>query len=451
MTFNANINSTMVRVAWEKMTSTDRVLILIYSYLPLCGHISITGLKLFGITVTPYRALIPLIFMLFLVPRLEFDRGVLIKIYHGKQQIRFCLTVGIMFFYGVISLFGSPYVVMREGYLELYNIFLGILSVFIVCEISLIKGGIQFLFNAFRAIILVFVLLGLLEIVTGKHLAVSRYADPAFLSSLGFESKTIKMASGLYYNVNDFSAVISLFSPLFYFRRHASYFVKILSIITLVSITFILLVNDSWISLFAFLVGFVYYFFASNSKSRARGLLFGVLGFLLVAYLGGEIYVAVSHQFHAASQQRGSLFLRLNTYLVSVRETIIQTYGFGFGVGSFSNVMEQLREPHVLVNPHSLWIEIFTQYGVIVITLFASFLLNIFRSLYRKHISQAKNNYLLISVLAMFIIFIMVAFSSSSWLKSSVMWLPIALSLALTLDIRNENADGILTGTLCSS
>ena len=84
-------------------------------------------------------------------------------------------------------------------------------------------------------------------------------------------------------------------------------------------------------------------------------------------------------------------------------------------------------------------------------TLFASFLLNIFRSLYRKHISQAKNNYLLISVLAMFIIFIMVAFSSSSWLKSSVMWLPIALSLALTLDIRNENADGILTGTLCSS
>ncbi len=425
------------------MTNTDRILILIYSYLPLCGHISISGLTLFGVTVTLYRMLIPLVFLLFLVPRLEYDRGVFIKIYHGKQQLMFFFTFGFMFFYGVLSLFCSPYVIMREGYLELYNIFLGILSVFIVCEISLIKGGIRFLFSAFRAIILVFVLLGLLEIITGKHLAVSRYADPTFLISLGLESKTIKMATGLYFNENDFSAVICLFSPLFYLRRHSSYFDKLLSIFTLASITLISLVNDSWISLFAVLVGLVYCFCVSNSKSRVRGRLLGILLFLLAAYFGGGIYVAVSHQFHAASQQRGSLFLRLNTYLVSIRETIIQTYGFGFGVGSYSNVMVQLREPQVLLNPHSLWIEIFTQYGVIVFTLFALFLNNIFRSLYKKYVSQAKNNYLLMSVLAMFVIFMMVAFSSSSWLKSSVMWIPIALSLALTLNIDNENANEI--------
>lgn len=439
--FNARISSIMERMNVKDMTNTDRILILIYSILPLCGHISVTRFSLFGVTLTPYRVLIPLLLFLFLVPRLEFDQGVVVKVYHGKQQVRFFYTLCFMFIYGVFSLVFSPYVSMHEGFLELFNMFLGILSIFIICEISLIKDGMRLLFSAFRAIICVFVLLGLFEIVTGIHLFTSRYADPIFLSNEGLESQTIHIATGLFYNENDFSAIISLFSPLFYLKKHSSYFQKLLSIVMLASTMFILKVNDSWICLFAVLVGFVYNLYIVKLKNRSRGWLFGVLVLFILAFWGKRIYLEVLYQFHAASQQRGSLYFRLNTYLVSIRETIVQTYGFGFGPGSFANVMAQLRNPNILINPHSLWVEIFTQYGVIVFASFVILLYSLFRRYYKQFLRQTKNDDLLASVLSMLIIYVLVAFSSSSWLKSLVMWLPIGLSLALNLSSENENTD----------
>ena len=60
--------------------------------------------------------------------------------------------------------------------------------------------------------------------------------------------------------------------------------------------------------------------------------------------------------------------LRFNTYGTAIKETFSSSFGLGFGPGSFSNYFGALNSTNLLLNPHSLWIEIFFQYGIIVFT-----------------------------------------------------------------------------------
>ncbi|NMA65471.1 MAG: hypothetical protein GX957_04415 [Clostridiaceae bacterium] len=467
-----NINS---YAGGRSVLKFESALIIVCALLPIIGHISILEFSILGVTLTLYRVFIPLIFLSLLCKRLA-DNTINIKSLYGRQYCKFVFALGFMFIYGLISLFISPMVDKRIGCLEIYNIGLGILSIAIIYEISLKKDGLIIYLKTLRVLVALSVLYGIFEIVTGYHLAFSRYSDPTFLSISNLENKTINLATGLYYNENDFSTFIGLFSFLFLPHKNYKTKINVMCIIIFMHIIIILSINDSWIVLIGVMLGLISYLVIM--RAHIINWIISITIFFASSFGGTWIYIQVINLFNTwkfrqkvnliisepatanlpatgektvipekktvisvdnvvnsqvmgALHKTGSLYYRLYTYLVSIKETIKQTYGLGFGPGSFSNFSKSLNTSKLLLNPHSLWIEIFTQYGMIVFFIFVAFLLDLFVKLYQELRKQEYTSQMVGMILALDITYVVVAFASSNWLNSPLIWLPIGLSLAL--------------------
>ncbi|NLJ70254.1 MAG: hypothetical protein GX328_02160 [Clostridiaceae bacterium] len=441
----------------------QKFIVAILSLLPVLGHISITTIKLFGITLTPYRVFIPLIFFYFLFMNLKngWSEFLLnLKRKYGKYNVFFVITFLAFMIYGLILLFLAPMVDKRAGLFELINIGLGFLMIINIFEISFIEGGLKLWLKILKIVFFIILSLGFIEIIMGFHLPFSRYSDPEILRYFSLQEKIINIATGLYYNENDYSAFIVLFSPIVLFKVNKK--CRLLNFLGLTLISIVVSLNDSWICIIALLIGILFWVFLEKFSLKKIVLYLGniiishtIISSLLARFINklndyrykkakigldqsrkfrpkkvvGAIE-KVQQQFDAANSKMGSLHQRTNTYLSSSLEMFTQTYGLGFGPGSFGNVIKQMDQPNLLLNPHCLWIEILVQYGLIIFVLFVLFILSLFVHIIKKY--REKPHSLLSFVLTMDLVFVFVAFSSSSWLNSPLIWIPIGLSLIMT-------------------
>jgi len=445
------------------LSKLDMFIIAFYSILPFVGHISIFNIRVLGFILTPYRVCIPLLFLYFFYKRIQEGLKSLIgedSVYNNQYFIHFLLLFAFFIIYGFVSLAVSPYTDFRTGFLELVNIGLGFLSIIIIYEISSKKGGLLFFIKSLRIILIILLIFGLFEITTGSHFFVSRYSDLEFLKKVNLSNKIINISTGLYYNENDFSALIALFSPLLFLGKDNNRIENVVNIVALISVIVILTLNNSWICLLSLLIGMIFYLlimkesfkiwilnifsmlFSHYAISKGFALLINRINIVKMKKFSDKPNVKIKKKSIASFQEelrkqinfsgnkKGSLFLRLNTYITSTLEMFNKTYGLGFGPGSFQLAIKEMQNERLLLNPHSLWIEILVQYGVFVFLFFIVFLLGIFIKLFKTILEN--ENRLLGLILAMDIMFVLVAFSSSNWLKSAIIWLPIGITLALT-------------------
>ena len=430
------------------------------------GNFQIGQLQFLGIALTYYRVGIPILFIIiFLINKRSHINSRLDDKFVKYKN----LLIAIVIFwavYGLISLLISPWSDFNAGAKEILSIGLGCLSAYIgayLCQYELFDVAVI----TIKVSVIVLLIIGYIEIFTGYHLPVSRWTNAEFLEALAatyqngeIPNELFYKATGIFFNENDFCTFLSIFSPAFLYSTKTkwgeSIIIKIGNYVVLAGILCVFQVNDAWFCLIASILGMAFYLCIARAKIIKWILvgiviivtrIFGVVFFTgmtvwLYRLTGSDIFdhittytkseTVLATQIQGVEQDSGSLFLRLNTYIESMNAMFTQSKGLGLGAGSFQNYFTAtFEEKNMMSNPHSFWIEILSQYGVIIFLLFVGILLLIFFELLQKGY-KAKNSGVAV-VLSMGVCFGFASFAPSSFLNMTYYWIPIGLAVGLLI------------------
>lgn len=432
---------------------TDLIMTIIaflFIFVSIFGYCSIMDLRIAGVVLTYYRVTIPILFIYILGQETLRKEPVINR--EEDRLAKYAYIVLIFWLvYGFISLFVSPWTVLNRGLKELLSLSLGSMSVYI----SVYLYNQNKFYNMILAVkisMVIVILIGYIEILTGWHLNTSMYSE-----YIGKDApdNVFYIATGIFYNPNDYCAFLSIFSPVFLYRKYDKWFINLFSYIMLFFIFLILLIDDAWICIIAISAGCAIYLVLS--KANILEYIFTIASFLFARYFGKIIVdlnniimyklfgnetlfkhsITVSNiestlnvQVENASQGQGSLYYRLNTYIEGMKEMVLQSKGLGLGPGSYQNYFADIAvERDMMVNPHSFWIEILVQYGAIVFFLFVALMLLLIIKLCQQYLTnKAIENSLIIAI---GICFALASFAPSTFLMNSYYWIIIGIGIAI--------------------
>lgn len=433
------------------------ILSVIFIFVVIFGNFSIVDTHVIGIVPTYYRVIIPIIYISIILKLLQ-EKKTIRDIDFSIKSYYFVIIIWIV--YGVLTLIFSPYSNISIGFKEIMALILGLLSVSIAIYLCY-NNKFNILILAIKIAMTILLLIGIVEIFTGMHLSTSILRDPEYIERINqlYVNKDILEyinynATGIFYNQNDYCACISIFCPVFLFNKGNNSLKASISY-SLIGITFlILLIDDAWICIISLFIGIFTYLVISRAQIRTYAIIlsmililrrFGekIIGFIIsVLYrcfeneifnhliMMSNIESAVSAQVENAGNNQGSMFYRMNTYIESIKEMFVHSKGLGLGGGSYSNYFMPIAEQrHMMSNPHSLWVEILTQYGLIIFALFIVILSFLLIRLFKVYKTTKKIEYVLIISLG--ICFAFASFAPSSFLQNSYYWIIIGLGFGM--------------------
>lgn len=235
----------------------DKILCVLLLVCAIFGNgIPIGEVKIIWINLTLYRLGIPIITMYYLLKRCK-ERA--IKEYFSNKI--YIIGMAIMVFwalYGTVLIFISPYSELVTGFKEILNIVLGGMLIYSLTECCQGEKMVGFCMKMIKYIILLLVLFGMIELMTGIHLRTSRYAgDYSGMSILnlllrGVSQGTLFPVTTIFYGTNDFSAFLAIFFPVLFVEKESKY--KILNYLLMAVTVFLISINDANICLIALFV-----------------------------------------------------------------------------------------------------------------------------------------------------------------------------------------------------
>lgn len=445
----------------EDIKKSDKVKIIafIFIFIAIFGNIAIADVHILGVVPTYYRVLTPILFLYIFWRSKHYNKANFFQ--ENSMIVRLFFAVLLFWIlYGVITLFISPWSSFSDGAREILTLILAVMNVYII--VSFMKEDCtDVIILAIKISIAILLIIGIFEVFTGKHLSTSMWNDPGYVERIeefykedGVPKEARYIATGIFYNPNDYCAFLSIFSPVFLLSKNRELKRIVGNYIMLFMVFVMLLIDDAWICVVSLILGLVVYLVMTKAHlikwimvaaifTIARfsgGALIAVISECLYKLSHNDIFnhkVAVSEvetavftQLDNMSQNQGSLFLRINTYLESIREMFLQSKGLGLGAGSFGNYFDSIAEKKgMMSNPHSLWVEILVQYGAIVFLIFIIVLVIIFSRLVVKALKEKNETYML--VIAMGVSFIFASFAPSSYLTNSYYWIPIGMALGI--------------------
>ncbi len=416
------------------------------------GNISIFNMRFGGVVLNSYRCLTPLIFLALIISVFKEHKTATLKpdwhFSDHKMLTVFFIVMAIWLVYGAASLFLSKYAVFDTGMKELLVLFLAcltVISVYILCR----RQCWDYIVLGMKIAVLITIVIGTCEILSGRHLWTSRFCDPEYIKMV-FETSgedatnyRIHLAAAVFYNENDFSTFISVMSPLFAADIACKErFKRYLGLVVTGMVYFVLYSNDAFICLIATIIGLLMYLIFSHAKVRT--VILTVLSFCatriiiiilpLIKSLGYDpnsaLEASLIEQYANMEMGYGSMLLRLNTYTVTLKETFMTTKGLGFGAGSYYNYFHQFAESKKMMsNPHNYWLEVLSEYGVLVFAAYAILLVLLFFVLIRRVTKFDRPRAALVIGMGSALIFASVA--PSSYLMQTYYWVPIALAVYL--------------------
>lgn len=279
-------------------------------------------------------------------------------------------------------------------------------------------------FRYLKYFIVILIIFGALEQITGIHWPISRFNDFSSMQhewkTWGVTQETYKhVSTGPFYNENDFSAALTIFFPfLFYGNKNKKE--KIVSYLSALECICIVLVNGSIISLGALALFIIFKIWGKiSSKFKLIG---AYIIFALFIVLSSKIDIILS------ILQRTSLSIRLELYKASL-DLCIKNILFGIGPGKFEEAIQYYNISSGIINPHNYFLEIFSQYGIFTFIIFLAILFVIMLRLIKgrniKEFNICKE---------VIILYIISSFAPSSFLDKSFSWLPIAIGI-LTISL----------------
>ena len=454
----------------------NNTIFILTTILSIFGTISIGDLRIFGMVITPYRIIIPILFLICAIGYLNN-----LKCSNNEFKIlnrNIIAITGIFIIwiiYGTVQLFVIDGLNMTNGVKELFEICLGyaiVISLFIVIARGVSEN---IVINTIKTIYMAIALFAVIEIASGYHLPTSIYADTEATWILSTTEHNITNATAIFYNPNDLAAFMAIFTPIFFYSRNL--IERIVNIIVIVMTLSVLRLNDAWIALFAVIISLVIFAAIciiniirktvhSNGKlnydacvaliSVVVGYVFGfklllffrkcvhslfeIIGIDLGVVEETNISVSgisetIDAQLISGTGNSGSS--RIDTYIDMLQDTFVDSYGLGFGPDGYSHYVKTNMGSDILVNPHCLWLEILSQYGVIIFGIIIIAIVYLYISLFKIFI---KHNALM--ALILFLIdtsFVFAVFGPSTFLGYGYSWVVIGLSAGYVARYKLKN------------
>lgn len=406
---------------------TDYILVTALVLSVFFGASISLGFRVIGIVITLFRLAIPLLFAAFVYrayskKRLRFE----------SLEKPFLVLLVVWFAYAVFLMMFRGFLTDKDAIKELLQL---VLQFFIaICVLLAIKteGMEEKLLFICKLSIVALTVLGMFEIVTGIHLPTSSYYDVSALANS--TSNPPSVATGIFFNENDYCACLALFSPLFFPQVGKKLSVNLLRMVELSLMEFILLKDDAIICLFGIFVGLVFYSIFATIKYRwlVVGVIYAVvlekliMSFSLKRASGKGLSSEVKEQFSGVNTQTGSAYVRMHTYIKEFTHSISDAKGLGFGPYGVNKFLVPFDHDYVLSNPHSLWLELIANYGVLIFIFFVTICI---LSLGVLIVCGERKDPIRAVLIPMDIIFVIVGFASSNYIGIAYWWMVIALSV----------------------
>ena len=406
---------------------TDYILVTALVLSVFFGASISLGVRVIGIVITLFRLAIPLLFAAFVYRAYSKKR-----LHFESLEKPFLVLLVVWFAYAVFLMMFRGFLTDKDAIKELLQL---VLQFFIaICVLLAIKteGMEEKLLLICKLSIVALTVLGMFEIVTGIHLPTSSYYNvPALANST---SNPPSVATGIFFNENDYCACLALFSPLFFPQVGKKLSVNLLRMVELSLMEFILLKDDAIICLFGIVLGLVLYSIVATIKYRwlVAGVIYAVvlekiiMSFSLKRASGKGLSSEVKEQFSGVNTQTGSAYVRMHTYIKEFTHSISDAKGLGFGPYGVNKFLVPFDHDYVLSNPHSLWLELIANYGVLIFIFFVTICI---LSLGVLIVCGERKDPIRAVLIPMDIIFVVVGFASSNYIGIAYWWMVIALSV----------------------
>ena len=303
-----------------------------------------------GITLYGFRLLVLCAAILSIVQgRLLRDRSLPVAAF---------LVLGyVWLLWGLISYYWAPD--PRVAVLELVAVGIGFVLVWGVANLG---GSTEEGLSAFdRGWALAFAITGVIavwELTTGRHLE-------SYWSVNALDYQKTGVVASTFNNPNNYAAfLVAAFPFLVPMLKTSRGLTRIVYTVLLMSVPIFLFTTQSRLGILAVMVqGVVYGLLTARSGLKAILLVCLITGLVLV---GGFSSLTVLDPFDVSIISRTNL-IRNGLYYV------LSSFGMGMGPGAYEVVTTAghgLYPTDGIVNPHSLWIEIVAQYGIVVLVAF---------------------------------------------------------------------------------
>lgn len=271
--------------------------------------------------------------------------------------------------------------------------------------------------------------IGLIEILTGFHLPTSRLMD--FDNTVG----NTRVATGPFYNENDFSVFLSICFPFIMQRIFKSSLInKLTSAILLSIMIIIVIINDAKLVLIAMGIQFLILLFVLNISILRKFMItiFSVILIMLVVSNNPQITDSFNTIKNDLNNQGGSTYIRINLIKNALYLASESNY-LGIGIDNFPLIVKtnKIVPTFGFTDPHNWWMELLVEQGIIIFTIFIYlfiWMLKFLLKIYLKRTSLSRTSFTLFQSL----IGLAVASNApSSFFFYMPMWFLIGVSLAV--------------------
>lgn len=418
------------------------IIAFLFPAIVIFGNYSFGEVRIFGLVLTIGRVCIPLICLYLLADDLRNKEKIIPAPRSREGSLLIMLAVWVV--YAAITIVLMPYADFHDGMLEMIALVLGamiVVNMVILCR----EGNWYNIMAGLKVVLLITLVIGAYEIVTGNHLSTSRFCDPEFVrfnkELFGDEADTFRwyVATSIFYNENDYSAMVAVFAPMLVCgQRPGKRWVWGLDLFIVCLCFAILYFNNAFICFIAFILGLIITVLFGFNNIKDRLIVIGSIAVsrVVVYFLEKALKLrlgwsaTILAQIDNSLNGTGSMVHRINTYKLTLTETFLTSKGVGFGAGSFTKYFGQFVESHdIMSNPHCFWFEILSEYGVVILLMFAGVLLFIMSGLIIKF--RQSKDVRCIAIVASGVSLIFASVAPSSFLKYAYYWVPIAFAVYL--------------------
>lgn len=351
----------------------------------------------------------------------------------------------IFLFIGSFVTYSIFLIVINQGIVDLNEFLYLMLNLLIFSEIIFFSSQIRNPYKVISFSFLIFVSLtlpiALIEIFTDFHLPVSYLDSDQRVIALGIDKKFASVTFG---NYNQYVVILCLAAPFIFSLLvnplKQKRIIKIWAILVLFIVFFILITNGSRGGILSFLITFVvfmYFFTRRNKLSSFFIFRLTLSAFLLIGF--SIYYLSSSGFFEYLSHRVGKTQVEDDARLFLVEggiQMILDSNLLGVGPGNFVKHISKYNLGIRDLPPHNMFLELLTQYGLLLFILFIYFMYKIYKS-YRR-INKVEVKFILINA----ILYSIIVFGINSiYLKVVYMWIFWGAVYSLTIKIRNRKND----------
>lgn len=470
----------MQRILKKDVIVKQKIFLVLLIVLILTGNvISCKEFRVFGLVLSAYRVVIPCMALYYIFIRICQKNICFLQM----NKILF-MYIGMLFFWimwGLGLAVLSSYTDLKRAAQDLLALFLGMCSIYCFWELCGGERDLNLVFRSIRYVCSILSFWGLVEIVSGLYLPYSKYywfdmikdkKDIFAIVLHGIKDDCVYPATTIFHNINDFSVFLAIFLPLFYPSKRYNKKKNIVYSLCILSIIFILSVNDSNIAIIASIFSLIVYLIFMVEERKYITLLSGSILFFyvignklllsLVVFIKSNLPITipeVAKQYKnlmeliqrsqlynmtevvgtqvvdAISGGANSLTCRLQITVTSLK-MIIDSKFMGIGPAAFENWININEKDSMLVNPHNWWLEIFSQYGILVFLAYIITMLVIFAKIFGLY--KIHKNMGMLFYMCMCSTFCIACIAPSSYLSYTYQWILPAIGITLIENNRNN-------------